>query len=341
VSPIADPNGQLDRIDQARSGEGLAFATLVEPLRKSLFRHCYRMLASGPEAEDALQDTLLKAWQRLGTFEDRGSFEGWLYRIATNVCIDRLRGAKRRVNPVDLGPPFGSGSGMAATDESAISVEPVADERVGIGVDPEHAALRRERISLAFVSALQRLSPRQRAVLLLHDVLGFRLDEVADVLDASISASNSLLYRARRTISASPITEVVDPDDPAVSELLKRYMRAWELADITQFLATVSDDVRFSMPPLPMWFRGIDDVAEFVETNIFGRARPYGVTMVMGRVNGQPALATYELTGEGWSTVNGLQVLEVVGSPPMIHSITSFRDPDVATRCGFPAGVEK
>jgi len=160
------------------------------------------------------------------------------------------------------------------------------------------------------------------------------------VLDASALASNSLVYRARRTISASPTTEVVDPDEPAVGELLERYMRAWELADLTLFLATVSDDVRFSVPPLPIWFRGIDDVAEFVETTIFSPAGPHGVPMIMGRVNGQPAFATYELTGEGHSAVNGLQVLEIVGTPPMIHSITSFRDPDIATRCGFPAELD-
>lgn len=320
---------------RAQSGDAAAFAELCDPHRDQLFGHCYRMLASGHEAEEAVQDTLLRAWQRLDTFDGRGSFAGWMYRIATNLCLDRLRSRRRRLHPVSLGPPATIGS-MPQPPEPGIDwIEPAADQTLGLGENPEHSAMRRERVSLAFVAALQQLSARQRAALLLHDVLDFSHEEVAEVLDTTPSAVNSLLYRAREVISASPTLVTVDPNDPAVAALLARYVRAWELADISELLSTVSDDVRLSMPPLSTWYQGSESVAAFVESAIFAPARPHGVTMRIGRANGQPALATYSGPPGEPLNVDGLQVLDIDPATDRIRAITSFRDAGVAIRCGF------
>lgn len=297
------------------------------------------MLGSGPDAEEALQDTLLRAWQRLDTFEARGSFQGWMYRIATNLCIDRLRGRSPRIHPVHHGPPSTPGLLPEAADSPIDWIEPIADHGIGLGEDPAHSAEQRERISLAFVAALQRLSARQRAALLLHDVLDFSHDEVAEVLDSSSSAVNSLLYRARETMSASPTPVPADPNHPAVKALLGRYIEAWERADISEFVATVSADVRLSMPPLAMWFQGSADVATFIEAAIFGPARPHGITVRLGGANGQPALATYEAGPDNTMIASGLQVLDVDVDSNTITAITSFRDPDIAVRCGFPMTI--
>jgi len=336
---VTNQTTDLGAVARARAGDTAAFASLVDVHRVGLLRHCYRMLGSGPDAEEALQDTLLRAWQRLDTYEARGSFQGWMYRIATNLCIDRLRGRRPRSHPVHHGPASPPGSFPEATDSPIEWVEPIGDQSIGLSQDPAHSAEQRERISLAFVAALQRLSARQRAALLLHDVLDFSHDEVAGVLESSPSAVNSLLYRARETMSASPIAIPADPDDPAIKALLDRYVEAWERADISEFVATVSADVRLSMPPIPTWYQGTADVAAFVEAAIFGPARPYGVTMRLGGANGQPALATYEPGPDNTMVASGLQVLDVDGDSRTITAITSFRDPDLAVACGFPMTI--
>lgn len=330
-----DGNDFGPTLARARSGHADAFSALTDGARAGLFRHCYRMLGSGHEAEEAVQDTLVRAWQRLDTFDGRGSFQGWMYRIATNLCIDRLRGRRRRLHPVSLGSPAALGSMPQAPNSDLDWIEPVADATIGLSGDPEHMAVRRERISLAFVAALQQLSARQRAALLLHDVLDFTHEEVAEVLSTSPSAVNSLLYRARQTIGASPMVVAADPSDPTVKALLERYVRAWELADVSELLATVSDDVRLSMPPLSTWYEGAESVAGFVEAAIFGPARPHGVTMRIGRANGQPALATYAMRPDDTMIVDGLQVLDIHPDATCITAITSFRDPNLAVRCGF------
>lgn len=324
---------------RARAGDTAAFASLVDGHRVGLLRHCYRMLGSGPDAEEALQDTLLRAWQRLDTYEARGSFQGWMYRIATNLCIDRLRGRRPRSHPVNHGPASPPGSFPVVADSPIEWIEPIGDQSIGLSEDPAHTAEQREQISLAFVAALQQLSARQRAALLLHDVLDFSHGEVAEVLDSSPSAVNSLLYRARETMSASPTPVPADPNDPGVKALLARYIYAWEHADISEFVATVSADVRLAMPPMPTWYRGSDDVAAFIEAAIFGPARPHGVTVRLGGANGQPALATYEPGPGNTLVATGLQVIEIDSESKTIVAITSFRDPDIPIRCGLPATI--
>ena len=314
---------------------------LVEPHQRAMFRHCYRMLGSGTDAEDATQDALVRAWRGLPGFDGAGAFGGWLHRIATNVCLDRLRGQQRRLDPVAEVPPAGPDAALVSGGPGRLFVEPVSDLELAGLADPQQQVVRREEISLAFVAALQRLAPRQRAALLLHDVLGFAHAEVAQVLQVSPGAVNSLLSRARQTVRSKPWAPPADPASPAVRELLDRYLRAWQLADITGFVQVVADDVRLSMPPLLTWFDGRDAVAAFVEAEIFARARPHGVPMRAGWCNGQPAFATYEPDGQGRLTASGLQILELDGrgGRPRVTAIVSFRDPALAARCGLPASL--
>jgi RNA polymerase sigma-70 factor (ECF subfamily) len=333
--------GEGELLSQAAAGDQTAFAMLVEPHQRAMFRHCYRMLGSGTDAEDATQDALLRAWRGLPGFDGAGAFGGWLHRIATNVCLDRLRGQQRRLDPVAEVPPAGPDAALVSGGPGRLFVEPVSDLELAGLADPQQQVVRREEISLAFVAALQRLAPRQRAALLLHDVLGFAHAEVAQVLQVSPGAVNSLLSRARHTVRSKPWAPPADPASPAVRELLDRYLRAWQLADITGFVQVVADDVRLSMPPLLTWFDGRDAVAAFVEAEIFARVRPHGVPMRAGWCNGQPAFATYEPDGQGRLAASGLQILELDGrgGRPRVTAIVSFRDPALAARCGLPASL--
>ena len=329
-----------DLLSQAAAGDHAAFSVLAGPYRRAVFRHCYRMLGSGADAEDATQDALVRAWRGLPGYDGSGAFGGWLHRIATNVCLDLLRGQQRRLDPVTEAPPAGPGAPLVYGEPGWRFVEPVSDlDLTGPAADPQQEVVRREEISLAFVAALQRLAPRQRAALLLHDVLGFSHGEVAQVLGAGPAAVNSLLSRARETARSKPWVPAADPADGRVRDLLDRYLRAWQVADITAFVQVVADDVRMSMPPMLTWFDGRGAVAAFVETEIFARARPHGVTMAAGWCNGQPAFATYEPRAGGGLAASGLQVLELADrdGQPRITAIVSFRDPALAIRCGLPA----
>lgn len=328
---------EAELLQRARNGSESAFAELFGSQRAHLFRHSYRMLGSGPEADDAVQDALVRAWQRLETFDGRGSFQGWLYRIATNICLDRLRGRRSKSHPVQYGPASAIGRAMESGGADVEWVQPLGEA----SADPEESAIGAEAISLAFVVALQQLPARQRAALLLHDVMGFEPDEVASVLDATPSAVNSLLHRARQTMQATPTPDLADPNDPEVRALLERYIRAWRLADIAEFVETVSDDVRMSMPPLRNWYLGSADVASFIRNAIFDQTGGRGVLMLDGIVNGQTAVATYMPTSSaGEWAVSGLQVLDVDNESKLVVSITSFLDPAIAQACGFPATVD-
>ena len=296
---------------------------------------------SGADAEDATQDTLERAWRRLTTYDGSGPFGAWLHRIATNVCLDALRRRRARVGPGGYGPPMPPGGVPAPPDPELAWVEPVSDaELTGTG-DPQDELVRREEISLAFVAALQRLAPRQRAALLLHDVLGFSHAEVCDVLSVSASAVNSLLSRARaqaRPSSGAISAPPPNVTDPRVRQLLERYVQAWRLADIDEFVRLVTEDVCFSMPPMSMWFSGRAAAAAFLEQAIFGPARPGGILLLPGYCNGQPAFGTYAPDASGRLAVNGLQVLQLAEAAgrPLISALVSYRDPAIAIRCGLP-----
>jgi RNA polymerase sigma-70 factor, ECF subfamily len=323
---------------RAGAGDDAAFAELVEPYRGPVFRHCYRMLGSGADAEDAVQDTLERAWRRLVTYDGSGPFGAWLQRIATNICLDGLRARRARIGPVGYGPPAAPGEMPGPPDPELAWVEPVSDSDLRVSQDPQDEVVRREEISLAFVAVLQLLPPRQRAALLLHDVLGFTHAEAAEVLQVSATAVNSLLSRARDSVRGRAGLPQPDITDPRVQRLLQRYVQAWQLADIDAFVRLVAEDVRFIMPPLTAWFNGREAVAAFVANAIFAPARPHGVPLRAGSCNGQPAFATYQPDGEGHLVVSGLQVLQLgeVDGQPVITALVSYRDPTLAIRCGWP-----
>src|SRR5215475_10321908 len=333
----ADP----DLLARAGAGDGAAFAALVGPHQRTVFRHCYRMLGSGADAEDATQDTLERAWRRLATYDGSGPFGAWLQRSATNVCLDGLRAKRTRIGSADYGPPMAAGTMPGPPDPELAWVEPVSDSELRGPGDPQDEVVRREEISLAFVAALQRLPPRQRAALLLHDVPAFTHAEVGEVLGVGTTAVNSLLSRARESVRGTAGRPQPDLDDPRVRRLLERYVRAWHLADIDGFVQLVAEDVQFSMPPLTTWFSGRDAVATFVENAIFAPTRPHGIRLVAGSCNGQPAFATYEPAGHGPRMVTGLQVLQLgdLEGQPVIVALVSYRDPALAIRCGWPAAL--
>jgi len=326
---------------RAAAGDDAAFAALVGPHQRTVFRHCYRMLGSGADAEDATQDTLERAWRRLATYDGSGPFGAWLQRIATNICLDGLRAKRTRIGPASYGPPMAPGMTPGPPDPELAWVEPVSDAELNGTGDPQDEVVRREEISLAFVAALQRLAPRQRAALLLHDVLAFTHAEVAEVLGVSTTAVNSLLSRARESVRATAGRPQPDISEPRVRQLLDRYVRAWQLADIDGFVQLISEDVSFSMPPLTAWFDGRDAVAAFIENAVFAPARPHGIRLRAGWCNGQPAFATYEPDGEGRLAASGLQVLQLgnVDGQPLITALVSYRDPALAIRCGLPAAL--
>jgi RNA polymerase sigma-70 factor (TIGR02960 family) len=330
----ADP----DLLARAGGGDDAAFAALVEPHQRAVFRHCYRMLGSGADAEDATQDTLERAWRRLGTYDGSGAFGAWLQRIATNVCLDGLRAKRTRIGPAGYGPPTATGAMLGPPDPELAWVEPVSDSDLRGTGDPQDEVVRREEISLAFVAALQRLPPRQRAALLLHDVLAFSHAEVGEVLGVSTTAVNSLLSRARESVHATADRPQPDMSEPRVRQFLERYVRAWQLADIEEFVRLIAEDIRFSMPPLTAWFDGREAVGAFVENAIFAAVRPHGIVLRAGWCNGQPAFATYEPDGRGRLVASGLQVLQLadVDGQPLITALVSYRDPALAIRCGLP-----
>jgi RNA polymerase sigma-70 factor (ECF subfamily) len=334
--PVLPPGRDL--LDRAVAGDEAAFAELIAPYQRTVFRHCYRMLGSGADAEDAAQDALVRAWLGLRGYDGSGAFAGWLHRIATNVCLDALRGRRKRLDPAAEGPPAAPAGYSFGTEPGRLWVEPVSDADLALSADPQDEVVRREEISLAFVAALQRLAPRQRAALLLHDVLGFSHAEITEVLEVTPAAVNSLLSRARQTVRAKPWRQPPDLGDERVRGLLDRYVQAWQLADIGMFVRLVADDVRFSMPPLTTWFDGRDAVAAFVEEAVFAAARPHGVPLRGGWCNGQPAFAVYQPDGTGRLAASGLQILELDRGEgtPVISAIVSYRDAGLPVRCGLP-----
>lgn len=338
---MVDP-AETALLARAVAGDGAAFAALTGPHRRAVFRHCYRMLGSGADAEDASQDTLERAWRKLMTYDGSGPFAAWLQRIATNVCLDGLRARRTRIGPAGYGPPTAIGAALGEPDRDLTWVEPVRDSDLFGAADPQDQVVRNEEISLAFVAALQRLAPRQRAALLLHDVLAFTHEEVAEVLGTSTTAVNSLLSRARETVRANAGRPESSVSDPRVQQLLERYLRAWRLADIDGFVLLVTEDIRLSMPPLTAWFQGREAVATFIEEAIFAPVRPSGIHLEAGWCNGQPAFATYEPDAEGRLVVSGLQILQLASTSgqPLIAALVSYRDPAIAIRCGMPAVLQ-
>jgi len=308
-----------------------------ETYRRELTGYCYRMLGSAFDAEDAVQETMVRAWRKGEQFEGRASLRSWLYRIATNVCLDMLRGRSRRAAPVELGPALPPvESSLAAMLPEGSWVSPIADERVlPAEADPAELAELRESVRLAFVAALQQLPPRQRAVLILCEVLRWQASEVATLLDTSVAAVNSALQRARAGLAAAPTTQhaALDGDDSA---LLARYVDAFERYDIDTFVTLLHEDAIQSMPPFAMWLRGADDIRTWM-LGVGAECRGSRLTTLA--VNGGPAAAQYRADPAGGYAAWGVHVLDVVdGRISEIHTFLDMAGPpgELFAQFGLP-----
>jgi RNA polymerase sigma-70 factor (ECF subfamily) len=282
-------------------------AARLEPYRRELTGYCYRMLGSAFDAEDAVQETMVRAWRAYDRFEGRAALRSWLYRIATNTCLDMLKGGQRRVRPMDLSSPVSAGSPLGDALPEATWLGPIPDDRVLVtGGDPAEVASARESIRLAFVNALQRLPARQRAVLILREVLSWSAAEVAELLDTSVASVNSALQRARATLAASTVTESEPllPLDEEQRALLARYCKAFESYDMTALAALLREDAIMSMPPFALWLRGPADITEFMLTT---GAHCRDSHLVPISANGGPAFGHYHADGTPWA----LQTVDV------------------------------
>jgi RNA polymerase sigma-70 factor, ECF subfamily len=315
-------------LDAARRGDREAFDSLITPLRDQLLAHCYRMLGSIHDADDALQETMLRAWKGVAGFDGRSAFTTWLHRIATNASLDAISRNARRVLPVDLS------ADDAVNTETMRWIEPFAHT---IGPEsPEAALVRRESVELAFVTALQILPANQRAVLLLRDVLAFSADDTAAVLGASVASVTSSLQRARRTIEQRlPHTSqraVIDQlGAEATDRIAADYVEAWERSDTKALVALLCEDATFSMPPHPRWFAGRSAIAQFLDDE----PMRFPWRLIRTDVGGHVAFACYTFDDDtgGWAA-HSLDVLTL--GPRGIEAIVGFLDPSLVTRLGLP-----
>lgn len=308
----------------------------LETYRRELTGYCYRMLGSAFDAEDAVQETMVRAWRSLDKFEGRSSLRSWLYRIATNVCMDILGSGQRRARPMDLSatawqPVVHS---LAAQRANEAWMEPMLDERIiPDSADPAEVAAGRESIRLAFVAALQHLPPRQRAVLVLREVLRWRAAEVADLLDTSVASVNSALQRARATLSTVRSTsgDTYDELDADQQELLAKYVAAFEAYDMETFVSLLREDATQSMPPFVMWLQGREDIRTWMEGPgkecLGSRVEPMSV-------NGAPALAQWRPAPEGGFVPWSITVLDVQGGE--VTNISTFLDTRLFPLLGLP-----
>ena len=331
---------RADLISRARAGDGDAFRALTEPHRLELQVHCYRMLGSFQDAEDVLQDTMLAAWRSLDRFEGRASIRTWLYRIATNRCLDVRRAASRRpakewnVPGVELPEP--------TRLSEVVWLEPfpdvLLDGAIEVPLGPEARYEQSESISLAFVTALQTLPPRQLAVLILRDVLGFPAQEAAEMLDSTVESVHSALKRARAGLQRrrQPTAEHEPPPGPSSSAedaIVARFVRAYESADVDALIDLLTDDVFMSMPPMPLEYQGRDVVGRFC-ASLFGSGRTF--ELVPTRANHQPAFGIYASTPAGTRHGTGFLVLTL--SADQISGITRF-DNSVLPSFGLPRSL--
>ena len=300
---------------------------MLERHRRELTAYCYRMLASPFEAEDAVQETMLRAWRSYDRFEGRAALRSWLYRIATNVCLDMLNGRERRARPMDLGPAREPVEANLNALPEVTWIEPVPDAMLAPAEgDPAEVAVARESIRLAFVAALQHLPARQRAVLILREVLRWKAAEVAELLETSVASVNSALQRARATLDASNLstTDSMQPPADVDRELLARYVKAFEAYDIDALTSLIQEDAIQSMPPFDLWLRGRDDIfAWWLGPGIGCRGSRVIPTTA---ANGSPAFGQYKPSPDGGYEPWALQVLEL--SEGRIVEFTFFLDTD-------------
>jgi len=310
------------------------FAELTDPFRAELTAHCYRMLGSVHDAEDQVQETLIRAWRSYGDFEGRASLRTWLYKIATNVCLRALENRSRRPLPSGLGAPGSPDEALAAGQEVPW-LEPIPDALVRADpADPASVVVSRASLRLALIAALQYLPARQRAVLILRDVLQWRASEVADLLGTTTTAVNGLLLRARARIKqAGPAQdEIREPEAAAQRALLDRYAAAFENADASALSELLRDDAVFEMPPMLTWFAGGDLIGRFFGARVLGQPGDFKAVPIAA--NCQPGFAFYLLGRDGHHHAHALHVLTVVGAG--IAHIVSFNQPGLFPAFGLP-----
>jgi RNA polymerase sigma-70 factor (ECF subfamily) len=344
VSKISSRAADVSDLTRARAGDGAAFDRLVAPLRGELHAHCYRMLGSTYDADDALQDALLRAWRALSRFEARSSLRNWLYTVATRTCLDAIQDRGRRALPVDLGPS----SDHAVVDDTPLAgvdwIGPYPD--AGLAARPADPGARyeqREAVELAFVAAMQYLPGNQRAALLLFEVLGFSAAEIAATMDTTTASVNSALQRARRIVAekvpaSTQQRTLWQIDDARIREIVTGYASALERRDADGLVALLTEDVTWSMPPLPHWYHGIEAVTDFAVRVPLGRCGSW--RHLTTGANGQPAVALYLRAGgddagphHGWS----INVLTLRGE--RIAEVTSFIGREHFPTFGLPSSL--
>jgi RNA polymerase sigma-70 factor (ECF subfamily) len=323
------PAQDRELLETARSGDEDAYRRLVEPYRGQLHAHCYRMLGSVQDAEDALQEVLLRAWRGLAGFEGRSSLRSWLYTIATNVCLNVIERRPKRVLPIDYGPATDPHVGPGEPIVESVWLEPYPDEMLGLegGLEtPDARYEQRESIELAFVAALQHLPPNQRAVLILREVLGFSAKEVAEALETTVASVNSALQRARASVDErvpeqSQQATLRSLGDQAVRDLVNRYVDAWERCDVEAFAAMLAEEATFAMPPLATWYKGREAIATWAAG--WPLSGDWRWRTVSTRANGQLALGFYSWDDEQRGYLPfALNVLTLRGA--QVSDVTAF-----------------
>jgi RNA polymerase sigma-70 factor (ECF subfamily) len=329
----------------ARKGDEDAFGRLVEPYRRELHAHCYRMLGSVPDAEDALQEALLGAWKGLARFEGRSSLRSWLYTITTNACLKAIQRRPKRVLPVDYGPSSDPHDRPGEPVIESVWVDPYPDEDLFVedGVTtPDARYEQRESVELAFIAALQHLPARQRAVLILRDVLGFSARETADALETKPTSVDSALQRAHKAVDErlpdqSQQAALSLLRDTELREIVDGYMEAWERADVDSMVSMLADEVTLEMPPNPEWYAGREAVAAFLAAHPLAEGNRW--RLVPTRANGQLAFGHYIWRDEpNVFVAREISVLALRGRE--IEDITIFRDPEAPARFGLPDQIE-
>ena len=315
------------------------FARLTDPFRPELLAHCYRMLGSVHDAEDQVQETLLRAWRSFGQFQGRASLRTWLYRIATNECLRAIGTRGRRPLPSGLAGPAEDPDGPLATPMPQVPwLQPIPDALLRPdSADPASIVATRAGIRLALIAALQYLPARQRAVLILRDVLGWRAAEAAELLGTTTTAANGLLQRARAQLrQAAPAEEEIrEPADPGDRALLNRYAAAFENADITALTELLRHDAVLEMPPQPAWFTGREQIGRFLRSHVL--RQPGEFILIPTAANGQPALAAYRRDHDGVHRAHAVQVLTL--SAQTISRVVAFLDPALVTAFGLPPAL--
>lgn len=325
-------------VEAARAGDEHAFRALVEPLGRELHAYAYRMLGGFHDADDALQDARWKAWRGLATYQPRASFRAWMYRIVTNTCLDLLKVRSRRVLPQDVSPSIAPGPPTTAPRADIAWIEPYPDALLPAVASPEQAVRQREGIRLAFVRVVQMLPPRQRAALVLHDVLDWSVVEVADMLETTEAAVNSALQRARATIARPPATAAVAPRH---AEIADRFVRAWESGDFDDLVALLANDAVMSMPPWEYWLDGKDAVLATMRSpgTWDGAPRPGRYKLVAAPMNGEPAALAYVRAADGRYHPVCLTALSLDADGRIVE-LTTYVLPDLFAAWGFPAVLD-